>query len=216
MTDSLSLLCWRAVYRLLLLAARPWVVVRLWLRGRTEPEYRARIAERFAELPAGLPQQPVWFHTVSAGETIAAAPLIRALNGMFPDVPFLVTTMTPTGSAQVARLLGDRVAHCYAPYDFPGTVRRFYDAVQPRLLVLMETELWPNVLREASRRGVPALLVNGRLSERSAAGYRRLGALTRDMLGSLRFIACQYPLHAERFLSLGARPERLGVFAMLT
>lgn len=211
MSESLSLAIWRAAYRTLLLAARPWVYLRLWLRGRREPEYRQRIAERFARQTQDLPESAVWFHTVSAGETIAAAPLIAGLVETFPGVPFLVTTMTPTGSAQVRKLLGGSVAHCYAPYDFPDTVRRFYDRVRPRLLVLMETELWPNVIREAARRGVPVLLVNARLSERSAAGYRRLGALTRDMLSSLRFIACQYPDHAERFLGLGARPERLAV-----
>jgi 3-deoxy-D-manno-octulosonic-acid transferase len=119
--------------------------------------------------------------------------------------------MTPTGSAQVRRLLGDSVAHCYAPYDFADVVDRFFDRVAPRLLVLMETELWPNMLREAGRRQVPALLVNARLSERSARGYSRLGAFTRSMLGQLRFIACQYPDHAQRFLALGAPRERVGV-----
>ncbi|MGE0624997.1 MAG: lipid IV(A) 3-deoxy-D-manno-octulosonic acid transferase [Pseudomonadales bacterium] len=211
MNQFLALKLWRTTYRVLLSAARPWVHARLWLRGRTEPEYRQRIDERFAHLPPAIPEAPVWFHTVSAGETIAAAPLINHLIDTFPDVPFLVTTMTPTGSAQVRKLLGDRVAHCYAPYDFPDTVRRFYDRVRPRLLVLMETELWPNLLREAAGRNVPALLVNARLSERSAAGYRKLGALTREMLSSLRFIACQYADHAERFLTLGAPPDRLGV-----
>ncbi len=211
MSDSLALQIWRAAYRMLLLAARPWALLRLWLRGRREPEYRQRIPERFARLAADVPERPVWFHTVSAGETIAAAPLIASLVEAFPGVPFLVTTMTPTGSAQVKKLLGGRVAHCYAPYDFPDAVRRFFDRVRPRLLVLMETELWPNMLREAAQRDVPALLVNARLSARSAAGYGRLGALTISMLSSLRFIACQYPGHAERFLALGAAPERLGV-----
>ncbi len=208
--SSLVLHFWRILYRLLLLFARPWVHARLWWRGRKEPRYRERVPERFARLPPELPAGVIWFHTVSAGETIAAAPLIRSLVEEFPGTPFLVTTMTPTGSAQVSRLLGDRVAHCYAPYDFPGTVSRFYRRVRPRLLVLMETELWPNTLREAGRRGVPVLLVNARLSHRSAGGYRRLGALTREMLGSLRFVACQYPEHAERFVALGAPPERVG------
>jgi 3-deoxy-D-manno-octulosonic-acid transferase len=119
--------------------------------------------------------------------------------------------MTPTGSAQVRQLLGECVAHCYAPYDFPRTIRRFFDQLRPRMLVLMETELWPNMLRAAAARQVPALLVNARLSERSANGYARVGALSRSMLETLDFIACQYPTHAERFLALGARPERLGV-----
>lgn len=202
---------WGLLYRLLLLAARPLVHVRLWLRARRDPAYGIRVAERFARLPEALPRRVIWFHTVSAGETIAAAPVIAHLAAAFPQVPLLVTTMTPTGSAQVAKLLGDRVAHCYAPYDFPDVVARFYQRIEPRLLVLMETELWPNMLREAARRSVPALLVNARLSERSAAGYARLGALTRGMLDDLKFIACQYPAHAERFLALGAPAQKIGV-----
>lgn len=207
----LALRLWRMLYRLLLIIAWPWVHVRLRLRQRTEADYGDRIDERFARLPAGLPAAPVWFHTVSAGEIIAAAPLIGRLAAEFPEIPFLVTTMTPTGSAQVRKLLDEQVAHCYVPYDFPHTVRRFFDQLQPRMLVLMETELWPNMLRIAAARQVPALLVNARLSERSAKGYARIGALSRSMLESLEFVGCQYPDHAERFLALGARPERLAV-----
>ena len=202
---------WGILYRLLLVVARPWVRVRLRLRARKDPEYGRRVAERFADLPETLPRGAVWFHTVSAGETIAAAPVIERLVEAFPETPFLVTTMTPTGSAQVAKLLGGKVAHCYAPYDFPDVVERFFTRMEPRLLVLMETELWPNMLSEAHRRSVPALLVNARLSERSAAGYAKLGGLVRSMLAELKFIACQYPAHAERFRSLGASPSRLGV-----
>src|SRR5690606_2800628 len=135
--------------------------------------------ERFGRVPAGIPPGCIWFHTVSAGETIAAAPLIDRLAAAHPGLPFLVTTMTPTGSAQVRERLGGRVYHCYAPYDFPWAVRRFYDAVRPRLLVLMETELWPNLIGAAAARGIPVLLVNARLSERSARGYARIAGLTR-------------------------------------
>ncbi|MFU8817115.1 MAG: lipid IV(A) 3-deoxy-D-manno-octulosonic acid transferase [Pseudomonadales bacterium] len=199
----------RFVYQLLLVAAWPWVQLRLRWRARREPEYGQRIAERFGRLPAEIPAGCVWFHTVSAGETIAAAPLIAELAALFPTQPILVTTMTPTGSAQVRARLGERVHHCYAPYDFPWAVRRFYDRLQPRLLVLMETELWPNLIAAAAARDVPALLVNARLSARSARGYRRVGSLTRSMLGSLQYIACQYPDHAQRFIELGAPAERV-------
>jgi 3-deoxy-D-manno-octulosonic-acid transferase len=206
-----GLIFWRTLYRVLLAVAWPWVHVRLRWRSRREPEYGKRIAERFGRVPEDVPEGVVWFHTVSAGETIAAAPLIGTLTEEFPDLEFLVTTMTPTGSAQVAERLGGRVAHCYAPYDFPAATKHFFDRVQPKLLILMETELWPNMLARAATCHVPALLVNARLSQRSARGYARLGALTRSMLESLRFLACQYPDHAERFLELGARADRIGV-----
>ena len=207
----LAVTFWRALYGLLLVIARPWVSVRLRLRARSEPEYGDRIQERFGRISSNLPVGPIWFHTVSAGETIAAAPLIETLIAEFPQAPFLVTTMTPTGSAQVAKLLGHRVSHCYAPYDFPASINRFFDRVAPRLLILMETELWPNMLDGAEARGIPALLVNARLSERSARGYGLARSLTRRMLRSLNLIACQYPAHAERFLTLGASPKKLKV-----
>jgi len=200
---------WRFVYRMLLWLAYPWVHVWLRLRARREPAYGERIPERFGWVPAAIPKGCIWFHTVSAGETIAAAPLIGDLAAAYPSVPFLVTTMTPTGSQQVAARLGECVHHCYAPYDFPAATRRFFDAVEPRLLVLMETELWPNMIAEAAVRGVPVLLVNARLSARSTAGYARGASLTRTVLRRLTFIACQYPDHAERFVALGAPAERV-------
>ncbi len=205
----------KLLYQVLLVCCVPWVVVRLRWRARKEPEYGKRIAERFVHVPEGVPNRPIWFHTVSAGETIAAASLVRQLTEEFAEVPFLVTTMTPTGSAQVRQKLEDCVSHCYAPYDFRWGVKRFFDAVQPRLLVLMETELWPNMIDEASKREVPVLLVNARLSARSAKGYKRVKSLTRHMLSQLRFVACQYPNHAERFIDIGVDPSRVGVLGSI-
>jgi 3-deoxy-D-manno-octulosonic-acid transferase len=202
---------WRILYQVLLPLAYPLVRLRLLWRARREPEYGRRIPERLGRVPASVPRGAIWFHTVSAGETIAAAPIIDRLLGEFPESDFLVTTMTPTGSEQVIARLGGRVAHCYAPYDFRGGVERFFDAVAPRLLVIFETELWPNLLEAAARRGIPVDLVNARLSERSARGYARIGALTRRMLGQLQHIACQYPAHGQRFVALGAQPGRVSV-----
>ncbi len=193
------------LYRLVLAIAYPFVRLRLMLRARREPAYAERVEERFGYVPAAIPRAPIWFHTVSAGETIAAVPLIEAVLAHFPDRPVLVTTMTPTGSGEVIKRLGDRVSHCYAPYDFTRSVRRFYDRVAPSALILMETELWPNLIECARQRGVPATLVNARLSERSAAGYARVGGLTRDMLGKLYGIACQTEAHRQRFEALGGR-----------
>jgi len=147
----------------------------------------------------------IWFHTVSAGETNAAAPVIQAVQQRLPDDTFLVTTMTPTGSARVTSLLGDTVEHCYAPYDYPWAVARFLRRVRPRALVLMETELWPNLVEQTASSGASVYLVNARLSARSYRGYRRIGPLTRRMLGSIDGIVCQYEDTATRFRSLGAK-----------
>ena len=199
----------RTLYQILLWLAVPFLPLRLWWRSRREPGYGERVGERFGRPPAAIPKHSVWFHAVSAGETIAAAPLIEALADEFPSLPFLVTTMTPTGSEQVVGRLGGKVAHCYAPYDFRFAVRAFFDAVRPRLLILVETELWPNLIGEAHRRGVPVLLVNARLSERSARGYGRLPKLTEVMLDQLHLIGCQYPDHGRRFQALGANPAKV-------
>ena len=193
-------------YQVLLTLLYPIVLLRLWWRGRREPAYQQRVDERLGFAPVDIPMGAVWLHSVSAGETNAIAPLVRELQQVYPQQPFLVTTMTPTGSAQVVGLLGDKVAHCYAPYDFPWAVQRFYQRLQPRLLVLMETELWPNLINVAHQRQVPVVLVNGRLSERSARGYARISALTQPMLAQLSSVACQEPEHEQRFRALGANP----------
>ncbi len=201
----------RWLYPLVLFVARPFVHLRLRLRARKEPEYGVRIEERFGHVPEAISKKPIWFHTVSAGETLAAVATIRALKAQFPSLPFLVTTMTPTGSQQVQERLGEEVEHCYAPYDFGSAVKRFYNRVEPRVLVLMETELWPNLIGEAHARKVPVLLMNGRLSDRSAKGYSRVDGLTRKMLQSMDLIACQTRDHRDRFIGLGAVPERVKV-----
>lgn len=202
--QSASMMAW--VYRIVLWLALPLVWVRLQLRGRREPAYAQRQAERFGDVPGSVRADCIWFHTVSAGETIAAAPLIRMLAEEFSDTPFLVTTMTPTGSEQVLARLADCVDHCYAPYDFAFAVKRFFEHVRPRALILMETELWPNLIAQAHARGIPVLLVNARLSARSARGYARVAGLSRPMLERLSGIACQSDAHAQRFVELGADP----------
>ena len=195
----------RLLYQVLLVLALPWIWVRLKVRARREPAYGQRRRERFGRVPSGVSTGVIWFHTVSAGETNAAAPVIRAVQERFPDDTFLVTTMTPTGSARVTSLLGDAVEHCYAPYDYPWAVARFVGRVRPKALVLMETELWPNLVEQTASSGASVYLVNARLSARSYRGYRRIGPLVRRMLGCIDEIVCQYEDTAARFRSLGAK-----------
>lgn len=201
---------WLTLYRLVLLIALPFVALRLWWRGRRDPAYREGHAERWGWVDPSQPTGALWFHTVSAGETAAAAPLIRmALERL--DVPLLVTTMTPTGLDAARRLLGDRVTARYAPYDFGWAVRRFVAAVRPCALVLVETELWPNLISFSRAQGATVALVNGRLSARSARGYAIVRGLSRRMLNALALVACQYPDHAARFIALGAPRDRVHV-----
>ncbi|MNN07306.1 3-deoxy-D-manno-octulosonic acid transferase [compost metagenome] len=151
----------------------------------------------------------IWVHAVSVGESIAAAPMIRALLQAYPQLPITVTCMTPTGSERVRAMFADepRIQHCYLPYDLPWAAGRFLDHLQPKLAVIMETELWPNHIHQCAKRGIPVALANARLSERSARGYARFAGLTRPMLAEMSLIAVQTETEAQRFLQLGARPE---------
>ena len=203
----------RLWYSALLYLLLPLILLRLLWRSRRDPAYRQRLRERFG-LGAPLPHRSrpcIWVHAVSVGEVAAAEQLVRRLLARYPEYRLLVTTTTPTGAARVAALFGDRVQHRYLPWDLPGSVRRFLARTRPTLLLLVETELWPNLLAAATRSGSPAMLVNGRLSSRSARRYARWPGLSRAMLATLTDIICQTEADSERFLSLGASPEKLVV-----
>ncbi|GLH36858.1 lipid IV(A) 3-deoxy-D-manno-octulosonic acid transferase [Pseudomonas moraviensis] len=203
----------RTLYTVLFYLGLPLVAIRLWLRARKAPAYAKRIGERFT---LGMPTlQPggIWVHAVSVGESIAAAPMIRALLERHPALPITVTCMTPTGSERIQALFANepRIQHCYLPYDLPCAAARFLDRVQPKLAVIMETELWPNHIHQCAKRGIPVALANGRLSERSARGYGRFSKLTAPMLAEMSLFAIQTEAEAQRFRDLGARPQTVEV-----
>ena len=203
----------RTLYTVLFYLGLPLVAIRLWLRARKAPAYAKRIGERFT---LGMPTlQPggIWVHAVSVGESIAAAPMIRALLQRYPALPITVTCMTPTGSERIQALFANepRIQHCYLPYDLPCAAARFLDRVQPKLAVIMETELWPNHIHQCAKRGIPVALANGRLSERSARGYGRFSKLTAPMLAEMSLFAIQTEAEAQRFRDLGARPQTVEV-----
>ncbi len=195
----------RALYTLLLRLALPLVLVRLWWRGRREPGYRDAVAERFGMYRGNAPARVVWVHAVSVGEARAAAPLVRALKALLPDHEMLVTCTTAAGRETLARVYGDAVRTAYLPYDYPESVHGFLERFRPKLGVLMETELWPNLLAGAATRGVPIALANARMSEKSARGYQRWRALTRPAIRSLAAVCAQSAADAERLRALGAR-----------
>lgn len=202
----------RGLYTVFYYFLTPFIVLRLWWRGRLAPAYRQRIPERFGFFtPPENQKACLWVHAVSVGETIAAVPLIKKLQQQYPDKTIVVTTMTPTGSERVKALLGDSVFHVYAPYDLPGAVARFIRRLNPELLLIIETELWPNMVHGCRSQGVSVLLANARLSEKSARGYRRFSALTTPMLQSLSQVAAQTSEDAERFIHLGLPNERCEV-----
>lgn len=197
----------RLPYTLLWLFALPLVLLRLVWRARCQPEYLQHVGERFARYGAPANGPLIWLHAVSVGETRAAEPLVRALLARWPDHRILITHMTPTGRATSAALFGTepRVTHAYLPYDLGLLATRFLRHFRPRLGVIMETELWPNLLAACEHESVPVVLANARLSERSARRYARWPALTRATLGALRAIGAQTAADAERLAALGAQ-----------
>ncbi|HSH07851.1 MAG TPA: lipid IV(A) 3-deoxy-D-manno-octulosonic acid transferase [Burkholderiales bacterium] len=198
----------RGLYSVLLHLAMPFAVARLWWRGRREPGYRRHIGERFARYaePAQADEtRPlVWLHAVSVGEVRGAAPLVRALRAAFPQHAILVTCTTAAGRETALQVYGETVRIAYFPYDLPWVVARFLAHFRPRLALVMETEVWPNLLAACRARGVPAVLANARLSEKSARGYRRLGALAREAFAAFSAICAQDSASAERLRALGA------------
>jgi 3-deoxy-D-manno-octulosonic-acid transferase len=198
----------RRLYTLLWWGALPLLPLRLWWRGRREPLYRALPGERFGRYrgtarTAGT--DVLWIHAVSLGETRAIAPLVERLLRDAPQRSILLTHMTATGREAGRALFGNRVVQAWLPYDFPFAVRRFLAQFRPRAGLLVETELWPNLTAEAARQGVPLLLVNARLSERSAQGYRRIASLSRPVFRALAGVAAQSNADASRLRELGAR-----------
>jgi 3-deoxy-D-manno-octulosonic-acid transferase len=195
----------RLAYTSLLTLATPLALARLAWRARRQPAYLQHVGERFGFYPGAAPSPPpIWLHAVSVGETRAAEPLIPALRAAFPQHPILLTHTTPTGRATSQELFGDGVARCYLPYDLPFAVHGFLRHYRPRAGLLMETELWPNLVLESRRAGVPVLLVNARMSERSAHGYAKVGGLARTVLQALAGVGAQTEADAQRLHALGA------------
>lgn len=209
----------RFIYSVIFYLALPVILIRLLIRSFKVPAYRKRIGERFAlqAMPQVFDRDKLtlWIHAVSVGETAASAPLVAELQRRYPEAQIVVTTMTPTGSDRVRLLFGESVMHAYVPYDLPGACNRFLDKYQPSLLILMETELWPNLIHSCHQSGVKLLLANGRLSEKSATGYGRFPTFTRSLLEKIDKIAAQAVPDAQRFIELGVSTEQIEVTGSL-
>lgn len=195
----------RLLYSALLWLALPLVIVRMAWRARRQPGYLSHFGERFGIVPAPPCPPVIWLHCVSVGETRAAVPLVERLRFEYPAAAILLTHMTPTGRATGREMFGDTVTQAWLPWDLPFAVRRFLRRARPAFGILLETEIWPNLLAECAACAVPVVLVNARLSARSAAGYSRVGALTQEAMGHLAGVAAQSPADAARLQALGAR-----------
>ena len=204
----------RHAYSALFYLFVPLIVLRMLWRSRLAPEYRKRLSERFGLINgSGLDpaRTRLGVHAVSVGEVLAAAPVIERLLADYPQHQLVVTTTTPTGSERVQALFGDRVFHVYAPWDLPGACARFVRQIRPKLLIIMETELWPNMIHHTTLQGGQVLLANARMSARSARRYTRVGSLIADMLRRLDCVASQAQADGDRFSALGLPSGNLRV-----
>ncbi|HLZ98934.1 MAG TPA: lipid IV(A) 3-deoxy-D-manno-octulosonic acid transferase [Steroidobacteraceae bacterium] len=197
----------RFFYSVLVYLLRPIAFAALLWRGLRNPLYWAGLSERFGFGPVSS-SPAIWLHAVSLGEVTAAAPIVRALIERHPGRTIVVTTATPTGRARAQALFRDRAAVRYLPYDTPGSVRRFMNRAKPAVAIIMETELWPNLLGQCRRRGIRVVLASARLSPKSVLRYRRFGALFRPVFSGATFVAAQSAEDADRFIAIGADPAR--------
>ena len=203
----------RFLYSALLYLLLPLLILYLAFRAFKSSDYRTRWGERFGLIK--LKQSELLIHCVSMGETLAAIPLINSMLQAYPSMSITVTTTSPTGSAEVIKAFGDSVQHCYLPFDLPICVNRFVKQLAPKCCIIMETELWPNLVHQASKFGVKLMLANARLSQKSAEQYQKRISLSRPMLRSLDMIAAQSDQAVERFIDLGVSPNQIKVCGSL-
>ena len=199
----------RFIYTLILYLITPVVLLRLLWRSIKANEYRKRIYERFGLVENISGSNPIWIHTVSVGEFLATVPLIKQLMQRYPQQRILVTTTTPTGSERVRAVFGDSVDHCYMPYDLPGSVKRFLQNTKPKLVLIMETEIWPNLYTAVRKRGIPLFIANARLSQKSLVGYQKVIGLVSEALANVDHICARDKNDCERFQKLTTQKEKI-------
>ncbi len=200
----------RRIYSFILYLIVPFVLLRLFWLGFRNPDYRRRWKERFG-FPDKITSHDklIWLHAVSVGEVQASRPLVNALLEEYPDYKILITTMTPTGADSVKQYFGDSVTHLYLPYDLPVSIKHFISVIEPSILIVMETELWPNLFHYCHEKNIPVIVVNARMSEKSAKGYRRFSSFTHSTLENISLVVAQGKKDAERMIALGADEDKV-------
>ncbi|RIZ71166.1 MAG: 3-deoxy-D-manno-octulosonic acid transferase [Methylococcales bacterium] len=199
----------RYFYSSLFYLVIPFILLRLLWRSIKAPAYRHRWRERFALYNKSYPQNVIWFHAVSLGEAEAVFPLVRQIQKQHQNVEILITTTTPTGSARVNAVMQETVTHVYLPYDIPDAINRFMRCFKPRLAVIMETEIWPNLFLACGKRRIPLYIINARLSEKSSLGFQKIPSLVRPTLAQVTLVATQTEDDATRFISIGADSSKV-------
>ena len=201
----------RVIYSSIFYLLIPFILLRLLWRSIKTPAYRHRWRERlgYYNKAKSFPEGVIWFHAVSVGEAEALFPLLQHIQKHHPDAKLLITTTTPTGSARVNAVMLETVTHVYLPYDIPGAVNRFMHCFKPKLAVIMETEIWPNLYACCGKNEIPLYVINARLSEKSSRGYQKIPSLVYPALANINGIATQTQEDTNRFLAIGANSEKL-------
>lgn len=190
----------------------PYAFIRLWVKGKKEPAYRKRWSERLAFVhPPVFTEQPVWIHAVSLGEVRAAVPIVGRWLETYPHIPIVMTTMTPTGSAEVQKTFSNAVFHCYLPYDTHHCIQRFLNRIQPQKIIILETEIWPNLFWAAKKRQIPLYIVNARISPKAFQQYIRFQSFFKLVFPSVTKIFAQSDADAKRYQDIGAIPAQIGM-----
>ncbi len=198
----------RFLYSFLIMVSTPFVLLYFALRGLRDRAYLGHWNERFGFIPHPIQLRGIWVHAASVGEFNAACPLIKALLKTYPELPVMVSTLTPTGAQRVKKELGDQVSHSYIPIDLPGAVSRFLSRLQPRLVIVMETEIWPNLFLGINKLNIPLLMANARLSKRSTRRFSLISGLIKEALQSVTWVGAQSSTDEDRLLSCGVTPHR--------
>ena len=202
----------RRIYSFIIYLLIPFVVLRLFWLGFRNPDYRRRWKERFGFTDKITSHDKIiWLHAVSVGEVQASRPLVNGLLEEYSDYKILVTTMTPTGADIVNQYFGDAVKHLYLPYDLPIAIKHFISVIEPSILIVMETELWPNLFHYCHKKNIPVIVVNARMSEKSAKGYRRFSSFTHSTLENVSLVVAQGKKDAERMIALGVDKDKVRV-----
>lgn len=192
-------------YRLLLILLLPIILLAAIFRSFSQPAYRHRLQERLGVVPSKFVSHGIVIHGASVGEVLALKPFINQCLAEFSNTPITITTFTPTGSEQVQKVFGDRVQHCYLPLDIWPCTQLFLNKLKPKALVVMETELWPNLVAQAHKQNIKLLLINGRISDKSVASYQKFSVLIKPCLAKFDQVLAQSELNKERLITLGAR-----------
>ncbi|PAJ74269.1 3-deoxy-D-manno-octulosonic acid transferase [Pseudoalteromonas sp. NBT06-2] len=194
----------RFFYSVILYLLSPLILLHLWLRGNKAPEYRKRWHERFGFIASNnIKKNAIIFHCASVGEVVAATPLIKKVQLTYPNSPIIITCNSPTGTEQIKRSFSGTVEHVYLPLDFPCATRRFIKNLKPKMICILETELWPNLIAQSKKQNIPVILLNARLSEKSLAGYKKIAPLSQSMMQGITQLAAHDQNDAARFIELG-------------